>query len=916
MLYWQVFMRQSLFLCLFQINSAIYPKNQGIVAGGLRQTRLGGIGLGLILLATLFSQSRAFADNNDLMFPPPAAVAKSIRVDGQGFVLNGKRTFIASGSLHYARVPRALWADRLTRMKRAGFNTVSTYIFWSFQEPRKGDYRFTGRRNLNAFLALVKKMHMYALLRIGPYNNGEWANGGLPNWLRFIPGMAVRSYNKPFLKALKPYFDRLLPMIAKNQITHGGPVVLVQLENEYFPGWGAVLNNQYLRWLHAIAIARGINVPFFFSGLNQGFNPAGNQPFGNAGRTTPWFTTEMWSGWFNAYRNTNPVIRRLVTQSIWRVISFGGSGYNVFMAVGGTNFSHWNCRSVRASYAFGAPIGQAGDLRSSYYQYKRANFFARSFAAILEKSHNATDAYQAFIKSTTGHIRVYARKSPAGTLVFLLSPGDRRVVAKVPGGCPLTINPGQTVPVVLNFAPSGWLKIQEAATQILGIRKMGNTRTLVMYGDSGAAGMLRIQLAADAKVLSQSGRFFPEAGSPGHYSLRVWFAKAAPQIFRLVTSRGVFQVIAESKSMANNTWFVRAGGRRLVVVGPAYLKAIEPSAQPSAKGFTLQTDWPLNHKPAPVEVIGSTGLLATYAADPQRHNPPTDPVVPRLGPWQVRLADAPAQPACNDQHWTKTVQPRQMGYPDYPGDYEWYRTTIQLNHAESGTLLLPHLRDHAAIFLNGKILAYGNPDQLPVHLNSGGNTLAILTIAEARSKLFSIIGDFRNADRKGLWRNVRIRLPADANQPAAVAAGGGAKPALAMVTRTLGPWRMHGGMGPVNPASGWQTSGGPPGIVCFYRAQFQWMPNVGGIHTVLRVDPGTLSTGYMYLNGHNLGRYPDFNMPMGLYLPSCWLKKGKNTVIILDDAGGSPAATKLVAELPASRRHVVYGSTGAANTTH
>ncbi len=900
-------MRQGLVLRFIQINLGIYRADRKTTAVGMRHSQWCGIGMALMLLATLFSQSDAFADRNDLMFPPPAAVSKSIRVDGQGFVLDGKRTFIASGSLHYARVPRALWANRLMRMKRAGFNTVSTYIFWSFQEPRKGDYRFTGRGNLNAFLALVKKMHMYALLRIGPYNNGEWANGGLPNWLRFIPGMSVRSYNQPFLKALKPYFDRLLPMIAKNQITQGGPVVLVQIENEYSPGWGAVLSDRYLRWLHAIAIAKGIDVPFFFSGLKQGFNPAGNQPFGNTGRTTPWFTTEMWSGWFNAYRNTNPVIRRLVTQSLWRVISFGGSGYNVFMAVGGTNFSHWNCRSVRASYAFGAPIGQAGDLRSSYYQYKRANFFARSFAAILERSHDATNAYQTFIKTTTGHIRVYARKSAAGTIVFLMNPGNQRVVANAPGNCPLTINPGQTVPVVLNFAPSGWLTLNEAATQILGICKMGNTRTLVMYGDSGAAGMLRIQLAANAKVVKQFGGIVPEAGTPTQYTLRVRFANTGPQIFRLVTSRGVFQVIAESRSMANHTWFVRAAGQPLVVAGPAYLKAI----QPTAGGFILQTEWSLNQKAGPVEVIGATGLLAKYAAGLQGETLGASAFVPQLGPWQVRLADAAAQPAYNDQHWAKTVQPRQMGYPDYAGDYEWYRTRIQVKRAESGILLVPHLRDHAAIFLNGKILTYGNPDHLPVHLNSGDNTLAILTIAEARSKLFSIIGDFRDADRKGLWRNVRIRLLATAKKPATVSTASVAPPAPVLVTRELGPWRMHGGMGPVNPVSGWQSLGGPPGVVCFYRTQFQWVRDTGGIHTVLRVDPGTLSTGYMYLNGHNLGRYPDFNMPMGLYLPSCWLKKGKNSLIILDDAGASPAATKLVVETAASRRCVVYGPDAA-----
>ncbi len=836
---------------------------------------------------------RAFADQNNFMFPPPAAVSKSISVNGRGFVINGRRTFIASGSLHYARVPRGLWADRLERMKRAGFNTVSTYIFWAYQEPKKGDYRFTGRRNLGAFLALVKKMHMHAILRMGPYNNGEWANGGLPNWLRFIPGMLVRSYNKPFLDALKPYFDRLFPIIVKNQITHGGPVVLVQIENEYFPGWGAVLNNRYLRWLHAMAIRKGINVPFFFSGLDQGFNPAGNQPFDTSGRPTPWFTTEMWSGWFNAYRNTNPVIRRLVTQSMWRVISFGGSGYNVFMAVGGSNFSHWNCRSVRASYAFGAPIGQAGDLRSSFYQYKRANFFARAFAPILEDSANATGSYHTYIKNA-GKIRVSARKSPSGTLVFLMNPGTSRVTVNVPAGCPVTINPGQTVPVVLNFPAAPWLNFQQVSGQILGIEKSGANRTLVIYGDSGSRGQVRIGLAANAKVIHAPAAFKADKAKAGIYTLNVVYRDGAPQLFQMVTSLGRFQVVALSKSMADFTWFVHAAGKPLVVVGPAYLDSIHASGH----DYVLRTELPLKAAVEPAFIISDAGLAAEWQP-PKGGIAAADPAAPKLGPWQTRIADGPAQPVFNDSTWTKTNSPRQMGYPDYPGDYQWYRTRIMVKHAGPAKLRIPHLRDHGAVFVNGKIVAYGNPGELPVTLHAGDNTLAILAVAEARSKLFSIIGNFRNADRKGLWQNVRL-LRTRVKKPSVA----GGKPVSIVVSRVLGPWRMHGGMGPVDPASGWQAFSGAPGVVSFYRTHFTWSGNVGGVHTVLRVSPGSLSSGYMYINGHNLGRFPDFIMPMGLYLPSCWLKKGTNTLIILDDAGSSPAATKLVVETAASRRLV------------
>lgn len=116
----------------------------------------------------------------DGMFPPAAAAKRFIDFDGRGFLVNGKRTFLTSGSLHYARVPRELWRDRLLRMKRAGFNTVQTYVFWNFHEPREGTWDFSGSRDLDAFLKLVKQMGMYATVRVGPYICAEWDSGGFP----------------------------------------------------------------------------------------------------------------------------------------------------------------------------------------------------------------------------------------------------------------------------------------------------------------------------------------------------------------------------------------------------------------------------------------------------------------------------------------------------------------------------------------------------------------------------------------------------------------------------------------------------------------------------------------------------------------------------------------------------------------
>ena len=242
----------------------------------------------LIPLGIIASPIAAFGPEDVGMFPPTAAAKSFINFDGQGFLINGKRVFIASGSMHYARVPRALWAGRLLKMKRAGFNTVETYIFWSYQESRQGQFNFKGRHNLAAFLTLVHKLGMYAILRVGPYCDGEWSQGGWPVWLRFIPGLAVREGDKPFLNAVNGYFNKLLPIVAAGQINHGGPVIMVQLENEDSQGWGNVIPNAYYKFLYTKARAMGLEVPMFFSGMHHGTNAAGAGPWSTRNRTCPW----------------------------------------------------------------------------------------------------------------------------------------------------------------------------------------------------------------------------------------------------------------------------------------------------------------------------------------------------------------------------------------------------------------------------------------------------------------------------------------------------------------------------------------------------------------------------------------------------------------------------------------------------
>ena len=330
-------------------------------------------------LAILLSLISTAAFANDLMYPPAPAAEKSIQIDGQGFIINGRRTYVASGTIHYARVPHELWRDRLLRLKRAGFNCVETYAFWNFHEPKENQWDFTGDKDFGAFLDTAKELGLYAIVRAGPYVCAEWDSGGYPVWLKFKPPMRVRTADPEYLKWNDHWYGKILPIVAARQIHKGGNVIMVQLENEHPLGWGTVTGDPYFDHLRQKAIECGIEVPYFFSGLNHGSGP---WPRSVAGRTTPWFSTEFWPGWFDLYGNLAEKRFKEVERDNWRILAHGGAGHNFYMLHGGSNFETWNDDSGAASYDYGAAIGQCGDLRPIYYRMKRANMLAQLLPAM------------------------------------------------------------------------------------------------------------------------------------------------------------------------------------------------------------------------------------------------------------------------------------------------------------------------------------------------------------------------------------------------------------------------------------------------------------------------------------------------------------------------------------------------------
>src|SRR3954470_12970147 len=149
------------------------------------------------------------------------------------FLLDGKPLQIISGEMHYTRVPREVWRQKMKMAKAMGLNTIGTYVFWNVHEPQKGVYDFTGNNDIAAFIKIAQEEGLWVILRPSPYVCAEWEFGGYPYWLQNEAGLVVRSKEQKYLKEYRDYIMQIGKQLASLQINHGGNILMVQVENEY-----------------------------------------------------------------------------------------------------------------------------------------------------------------------------------------------------------------------------------------------------------------------------------------------------------------------------------------------------------------------------------------------------------------------------------------------------------------------------------------------------------------------------------------------------------------------------------------------------------------------------------------------------------------------------------------------------------
>ncbi len=474
----------------------------------------------------------------------------TISYDGQSFSIDSRRLWLASGAIHYPRVPRGLWRDRLRAAREAGLNCIETYVFWNAHERQPGRFDFSGDLDLRAFIEMVGQEGMFAIVRPGPYICAEWDFGGLPAWLhreardKKTGEFKLRQNFQPFMEASSRYLRAVMEQVKDLQITTpregrrhpapvgnvpgeaaggfhaglrstcGGPILLMQAENEWFshnPDEGQAYLLEMARYLRE----NGCSVPVI--ACNQLWQTVPNtihtwnasahlapslRQLAVVQPNAPRVVSEYWSGWFDQWggkHNDNVTPGK----HYYRLASMlaAGAQVNHYMFHGGTTFGHFGGRTVNGkdcfmttSYDYDAPLHEGGGRGVKYAMTKRICTFATQFASVLSGLEAAPDQACIAQDEVDHPLSVVHLRGTQGEAVFLLrSEKDKTRDTRI------MLPEGITLPVHLGDDRAAWLLLH---TNLGGVATLDFTnlrpfafldrKMLVLFGPAGSEGIVSI----------------------------------------------------------------------------------------------------------------------------------------------------------------------------------------------------------------------------------------------------------------------------------------------------------------------------------------------------------------------------------------------------------------------------------------
>ena len=645
---------------------------------------------------------------------------RSITFDDKCYLIDGKPQWFLGGDIHYFRVPRELWEKRILAAKRAGLNTIQTYVAWNYHEIQKGKFDFRAERNLGEYLGLCHRLGMYVVVRPGPYICSEWDFGGLPAYLVTEEGIEYRTANKAYLEAVDRYFEKVLPIIVKHQVTRGGPVVLVQNENEY-GFWGRPGGRAYLQHINRTLRKAGIEVPIVTCNFlaeripdtietTNAFEDVGAAIRGlrEVQPDTPKMVTEFWSGCFRTWNGLemHKPPREVHRRSL-EVLSLRAM-YTHYMFHGGTNFEYWGGRTrdaatnfITTSYDFDAPLSEGGGLTEKYYESKLANQIGSNFAeffATSEITRPRASASQGF--------EVRALRNDRGEMLFVTRQRDqktRTAQLKFRNREPLEVDMSQSDAGAFLYRfelADGWT-LDWSNLTVLGVLK-GKTPVVTAYGGAG----FKYRVSINGQSLTGK---VPKEDTP---EVREIEGTEAGSVLR---------VLIMNRELALRAWFVEGRNGTEMYLGPKYVGAADEKGRFELTGVPGKAEaWKCE----------ANGEVTTVKMEPRAGGTTALPLLRGWRSWSVM-----GEITGEGRGWKEITREGQFLPPEsvgYDRGYLVYRTTIRGRKRGEARLLFTEAGDRLHIFVNGQYVttwgwgegAQGGVVTLPVE--QGPNDVRVL----------------------------------------------------------------------------------------------------------------------------------------------------------------------------------------------
>jgi len=695
----------------------------------------------------------------------------SVTYDGRSFMLDGRRIWLVSGSIHYARVPHEHWEERINAAKLAGLNTIETAVFWNRHEARPGQFDFKGDNDLRRFVQLIGQAGMYCILRPGPFVGQEWDFGGLPAWLAGVKGIRLRVANGPYLEACSRYLTAVVNQVRDLQVTSpgkgngsGGPIILVQNESRWTCGddqQAAAYLGEINRYLREAGMAvPTINSNNLWQGTEgeidcwtgSGDLMATVRQLGAVRPDQPRMVIEFEVGvpgtWGTAA--PDPVGPGVLQQQLAQILAAGGQ-FNIHPFHGGTNFGFWGGKLPESGAGFatasrdhGAPLTESGTPGASFQAVRRICTFASRFGRLLA---NLDPEYRPVVAAPStvdaadqaagskggkgsregaGHLTVVHASGPQGGVAFVFASGQSSASA-ADNKLNLLLPQGGTLPVDTGGMPVSWCLFDaylggRAKLDYCGLSALATLgKTLVVFGPAGAEGHLSIN------------------GSP----LRAIVPKGKAPV--VIEHEGITVVVC-SDDQVDSVYI----NDEAVYWGVSGLNAAgEPLALPGEKKCTR---------------ISAEGQVSSVAAAAPPAHPHKNGEKIAVSEWSL----ARTKDYCDGSsaRFASIDGPADLSSLGSPFGYGWYRMRIKSSAAAKAKVAFPHSADRLHVFVDGEMtgLIGQGPEataDLTAPLKKGISTVVVLA-----ENLGRACGGASLGESKGIYGDVLAIKPLRVNKPA------------------------------------------------------------------------------------------------------------------------------------------------------